>query len=195
MPLQSGFTGREVAEQMLRHYGIFDVQIVQGKGFLTDHYNPTTKTVSLSPQVYEGRSVAAASVAAHECGHVVQHATGYSMLQLRSKMVPIVKVASFAQQYLFLIALFMMSSFPQLLLVVIIAFAVTTLFSIVTLPVEFDASHRALVWLDTAGVARTETEYAGAKDSLKWAALTYVVAALSALAMLVYLVLSYMGRN
>jgi Zn-dependent membrane protease YugP len=117
------------------------------------------------------------------------------MLQLRSKMVPIVKVASFAQQYLFLIALFMMSSFPQLLLVVIIAFAVTTLFSIVTLPVEFDASHRALVWLDTAGVARTETEYAGAKDSLKWAALTYVVAALSALAMLVYLVLSYMGRN
>ena len=193
--LQSGLSGREVAEQMLRHYGIHNVQVVQGQGFLTDHYNPSNKTVTLSPAVYQGRSVAAASVAAHECGHAVQDATQYSMLRFRTMMVPVVKVAAFAQQYLFLLALFMLGSIPQLLLVVIIAFAITTFFSLVTLPVEFDASRRALVWLDNSGVARTNTEYAGAKDALQWAALTYVVAALSALAMLVYLVLAYMGRN
>ncbi|MDX1409244.1 MAG: zinc metallopeptidase, partial [Saprospiraceae bacterium] len=170
------------------------VQIVQGKGFLTDHYNPQTKTVSLSPPVYQGRSVAAASVAAHECGHAVQHATQYSMLAFRSAMVPVVKVASFAQQYLFLLALMLMGTIPQLLLIVILAFAVTTLFAFVTLPVEFDASRRALVWLDNTGVTRMGPEYNGAKDSLKWAALTYVVGALSALAMLVYLVLSFMNR-
>ena len=195
LPLQSGLSGREVAERMLNHYGIHDVSIVQGQGFLTDHYNPATKTVSLSPPVYQGKNVAAASVAAHECGHAVQHATNYSMLQFRTKMVPVVKVASVAQQYLFMLALFMMGSIPQLLLVVIIAFAVTTLFSLVTLPVEFDASRRALVWMDNSGVARSGAEYNGAKDSLKWAALTYVVAALAALSMLVVLVLSYLGRN
>jgi Zn-dependent membrane protease YugP len=195
IPLQAGLTGSEIAQTMLRHYGVHDVQIVQGEGFLTDHYNPATKTVTLSPPVFQGRNVAAASVAAHECGHAVQHATQYSMLQFRSKMVPVVKVAAFAQQYLFLLALFMLGSVPQLMLVVIIAFAITTLFSIVTLPVEFDASRRALVWLDNSGVTRTGPEYAGAKDSLKWAALTYVVAALSALAMLVYLVLSYLGSR
>ena len=194
IPLSSGMTGHEVAQAMLRHYGIHDVRIVQGKGFLTDHYNPATKTVSLSPAVYQGRNVAAASVAAHECGHVVQHATQYSMLAFRSMMVPVVKAAAFAQQYLFLIALLMLSSVPQLLLVVIIAFAITTLFSFVTLPVEFDASRRALAWLDSSGVTRVGPEYDGARDSLKWAAMTYVVAALSSLAMLVYLVLSYVSR-
>lgn len=193
--LQTGLNGNEVARNMLQHYGVLDVQIVQGQGFLTDHYNPATKTVTLSPAVYQGRNVAAASVAAHECGHAVQHATQYSLLQFRSMMVPVVKVAAFAQQYLFLLALFLLGSVPQLMLVVIIAFAVTTLFSIVTLPVEFDASRRALVWLDNSGVTQTSTEYDGAKDSLKWAALTYVVAALSALAMLVYLVLSYLGSR
>ncbi|HLF65941.1 MAG TPA: zinc metallopeptidase [Saprospiraceae bacterium] len=193
--LQTGLNGNEVARNMLQHYGVLDVQIVQGQGFLTDHYNPATKTVTLSPAVYQGRNVAAASVAAHECGHAVQHATQYSLLQFRSMMVPVVKVAAFAQQYLFLLALFLLGSVPQLMLVVIIAFAVTTLFSVVTLPVEFDASRRALVWLDNSGVTRTSTEYDGAKDSLKWAALTYVVAALSALAMLVYLVLSYLGSR
>lgn len=195
LPLQTGLSGRDVAERMLAHYGIQDVRITQGEGFLTDHYNPTTKTVTLSPGVYEGRNVAAASVAAHECGHAVQHATQYSMLRFRSMMVPVVKVAAFAQQYLFLLALFMLGSIPQLMLVVILAFAVTTLFSFITLPVEFDASRRALVWLDNSGVTRSDTEYAGAKDSLKWAALTYVVAALSSLAMLVYLVLRYMGSR
>jgi Zn-dependent membrane protease YugP len=195
VPLSSGMSGRDVAEAMLRHYGIHDVQIVQGKGFLTDHYNPATKTVSLSPPVYQGRNVAAASVAAHECGHAVQHATAYSMLQFRTAMVPVVKAAAFAQQYLFLIALLLLSSIPQLMLIVIIAFAITTIFSFVTLPVEFDASHRALVWLDEAGVTHSGAEYAGAKDSLKWAALTYVIAALSALAMLVFLLLSFLGSD
>ena len=142
MPLQAGLSGREVAEEMLRHYGIHDVSIVQGQGVMTDHYNPATKTVTLSPAVYQGRSVASASVAAHECGHAVQHATHYSMLQFRSKMVPVVRFAASIQQFLFLIALFMFSSVPQLLLVVIIAFAVTTLFSLVTLPVASPAMFR-----------------------------------------------------
>jgi Zn-dependent membrane protease YugP len=195
LPLQAGLSGREIAQQMLQHYGVHDVQIVPGQGFLTDHYNPVTKTVTLSPAVYQGRNVAAAAVAAHECGHAVQHATQYGMLTLRSRLVPVVKVAAFAQQYLFLLALFLLGSIPQLMLVVIIAFAVTTLFSIITLPVEFDASRRALVWLDNSGVTRSTAEYDGAKDSLKWAALTYVVAALSSLAMLVYLILSYVGRQ
>jgi Zn-dependent membrane protease YugP len=195
VPLQAGLSGSDVARNMLQHYGVHGVQIVQGEGFLTDHYNPETKTVSLSPAVYQGRNVAAAAVAAHECGHAVQHATQYSMLQFRSKMVPIVKVAASAQQYLFIIALVLLGSVPQLMLAVIIAMAITTLFSIVTLPVEFDASKRALVWLDNSGVTRTNVEYDGAKDSLKWAALTYVVAALSALTILVYLILSYLGSR
>ena len=143
--------------------------------------------------MFQGRSVAAASVAAHECGHAVQDAKDYAMLRFRSSMVPIVKVAAAAQQYLFLLALFMLGSFPQLLLIVIIAFAITTLFSLVTLPVEFDASRRALVWLDETNITHG-AEYDGAKDGLKWAALTYVVAALSAMAMLVYLILSYVSR-
>jgi Zn-dependent membrane protease YugP len=192
--LSSGMSGHQVAAAMLNHYGIHDVQIVQGEGFLSDHYNPQTKIVSLSPEVYNGRSVAAASVAAHECGHAVQDATAYSMLRLRSAIVPVVKVAAVAQQWGFLAAMLFLGSFPQLLLIVIIAMAVTTLFSIITLPVEFDASRRALVWLDDTGTTRG-TEYDYAKDSLKWAAMTYLVAALSSVAMLVYFILSYFGRE
>ena len=190
----SGMSGAEVASQMLNHYGIGDVKIVEGKGFLSDHYNPLTKTVSLSPEVFRGRSIAAAAVAAHECGHAVQHATAYAMLQFRSKMVPIVKAASMAQQWLLLAAFLMFSQFPQLMLIVIVAFAITTLFSFVTLPVEFDASRRALVWLDNSGVTRG-AEYDGAKDALWWAAMTYVSAALSSLVMLLYLILRFSSSD
>lgn len=187
-------TGEEVAQAMLRHYGITDVTIKQGRGMLTDHYNPATKTVSLSPQVFQGQSIASAAVAAHECGHAVQHATAYSMLQLRSKLVPLVQVSSMAQQWLLLIAFMTLGSMPQIMLITIIAFAVTTLFSFITLPVEFDASKRALAWLDQSRVATGE-EYKGAKDALWWAAMTYVSAALSALVMLLYLVLRYSAAN
>ena len=192
--LGNGMSGREVAVAMLDYYGIHDVNIVQGEGFLSDHYNPMTKTVSLSPDVYNGRSVASASVAAHECGHVVQHANAYHMLALRNTLVPVVKVAAVAQQWGFLAAMLFLGSFPQLLLIVIVAMVITTFFSLITLPVEFDASKRALAWLDNTGTARgMEHEYA--KDSLKWAALTYVVAALASVAMLVYFILSYLGRR
>lgn len=192
--LSNGMTGSQVAAAMLDHYGIHNVSIVEGQGMLTDHYNPATKTVSLSPEVYHGRSVAAASVAAHECGHAVQHETKYAPLQLRSAVVPVVKVAAIAQQWGFLAAIMLAGSFPQLLLIVIIAMAITTLFSLITLPVEFDASRRALAWLDDTGTTRG-MEYDYAKDSLKWAAMTYLVAALSSVAMLVYFILSYLGNR
>jgi len=194
MPTTSGLSGAEIAQKMLEHFGISDVQVQEGKGFLSDHYNPMNKTVNLSPDVFRGRSVAAAAVAAHECGHAVQHATAYSMLQFRSKMVPVVKVASMAQQWLLLAAFMMFSQFPQLMLVVIFAFAVTTLFSFVTLPVEFDASRRALVWLDNSGITHG-AEYDGAKDALWWAAMTYVSAALSSLVMLLYLILRFSSSD
>ena len=189
--MRNGMTGAQVAAEMLRHYNIHDVKIVAGKGYLTDHYNPATKTVSLSESVYNNRSIAAAAVAAHECGHAVQHATAYSMLQMRSALVPIVQVASGMQQYLLLAALLFMGTFPQLLLITIIAFACTTLFSLITLPVEFDASNRALAWLESSGTT-TAGEQAGAKKALWWAAMTYVAAALSSLVMLLYLVFRYM---
>jgi uncharacterized protein len=192
--LRSGMSGKEIAEAMLRHYQIYDVKVVMGEGVLTDHYNPLTKTVSLSPPVHEGRSIAAASVAAHECGHAVQHATAYNMLQLRSALVPVVNIAARAQQWLLIAAFMLMSTMPQLLLITIIAFAATTLFAFITLPVEFDASRRALAWLDASGMARG-AEHEGAKDALWWAAMTYVSAALSSLVMLVYLVLRYMGAR
>jgi uncharacterized protein len=196
MPTQTGISGAEVARQMLQHYGIQDVQIVQGQGMLTDHYNPQTKTVSLSPEVFQGRHVAAAAVAAHECGHAVQHATAYSMLQMRSALVPVVQISASLQQYLFMFGLVGMASFnsPIILMIAIAAFAMTTLFSLVTLPVEFDASRRALVWLDNSNVARGQ-EYAGAKDALNWAALTYVAAALAALVQLLYLVMMFLNRR
>ncbi|MEM0992006.1 MAG: zinc metallopeptidase [Bacteroidota bacterium] len=194
VPISSGMSGREIAAAMLRHYGINDVQIVQGKGMLTDHYNPQTKTVSLSPAIYQGQSVMAAAVAAHECGHAVQHATAYPMLQTRSRLVPFVQVASGLQQYLLFAVLMFASTNPTLLLITIAAFGVTTLFAFVTLPVEFDASKRALVWLNQAGVTRGQ-EHEGAKDALKWAAMTYVAAALASLVSLVYLVLRYMSND
>lgn len=191
---RSNLSGYEVAQKMLDYYGISGVKIVQGKGFLSDHYNPMTKTVSLSPQVYQGRSIAAAAVAAHECGHVVQHDTGYAMLQLRSGLVPLVKAASMAQQWLLIGAFVMLNTFPQIMLITIIAFAVTTLFSLVTLPVEFDASNRALAWLEQSRVTQGE-EQAGAKDALWWAAMTYVAAALSSLVMVLYLIMQYNNRR
>ncbi len=194
MELASGKSGREIAQEMLHYYNISDVKVVEGNGFLSDHYNPLTKTVSLSPEVFQGKSVSAAAVASHECGHAVQHDTAYAMLQLRSAVVPAVKYASMAQQYLLMIALMLFSTIPQLLLVVIIAFAVTTLFSFITLPVEFDASKRALAWLDETGTAQG-AEYDGAKDALKWAALTYVSAALSSLVILLFLIMRYVGRR
>jgi uncharacterized protein len=196
IPLQNGMSGAEVAHAMLNHYGIGDVQIHPSDGFLSDHYNPVNKTVNLSPDVYNGRSISAAAVAAHECGHAVQHATAYSMLQMRSAIVPFVNFAAMAQQYLLMASLFMVGSTGNstLLLITIILFSITTAFSLITLPVEFDASARALAWLDSSGFARG-AEYDGAKDALKWAALTYVVAALSAFVMLVYLILRYVGSR
>jgi Zn-dependent membrane protease YugP len=197
--LSNGMSGREVAEAMLRHYGIFDVTVQPSQGFLTDHYNPADKTVNLSETVYNGRSIAAAAVAAHECGHAVQHATAYSMLRFRSAMVPALKIANGLQQFLFIAGMGMMVGVGSgmgrtMMLVAIFALGVTTLFSLVTLPVEFDASRRALVWLDSTNTTRG-AEHEGAKDALKWAAMTYVAAALSSLAMLVYYVLQFMGSR
>lgn len=172
MPLTNGMSGADVAATMLRHYGIHDVQVTHVDGQLTDHYNPANKTVNLSQDVYHGRNVAAAAVAAHECGHAVQHATAYSMLQLRSALVPIVNIAASLQQYLFMMALVGMSMFNNkyILLAVLVVFGITCFFSLVTLPVEFDASRRALAWLDTSGVTRG-VQYDGAKDALFWAAI------------------------
>ncbi len=194
MPVSSGKSGAEAAKEMLEHYGVHDVKIVQGQGFLSDHYNPATKTVSLSPDVYAGRHVAAAAVAAHECGHAIQHATAYGMLKMRSSLVPVMKVAAPASSYLLMGSFMLNSVFPQLIILTIIAFSITALFAFVTLPVEFDASKRALVWLDESGSTHGE-EYDGAKDALWWAAMTYVSAALSALVMVVYLVMRMMNND
>lgn len=188
--LSSGLTGAEVAAKMLRDNMIYDVQITSVNGFMTDHYNPANKTINLSPEVYNGTSVAAAAVAAHECGHAVQHATAYQWLTLRSKLVPAVQFSSGIVQWILLAGIFMINTFPQLLLAGIILFGVTTLFSVITLPVEIDASRRALAWLNRAGVT-TQYEYPKAKDALKWAAMTYVVAALASIATLVQYILIY----
>lgn len=194
--LRNNRSGAEIAIEMLKHYGIQDVKVIEGQGMLTDHYNPVTKTVSLSPGVFSGRSVAAAAVAAHECGHAVQHDTAYSMLQFRSKMVPVVNVANRAQQFLLLAALglFGVGGGSTLLLITITAFSVTAIFSLITLPVEYDASNRALAWLDETGNL-VGAEYDGARDALKWAALTYVAAALSALVMVMFLVLRFIASD
>ena len=194
IPTSSGLSGAEVAASMLRDYGVQDVRIVAGQGFLSDHYNPQTKTVTLSPDVFEGRNISAAAVAAHECGHAVQHATGYPFLHARSALVPFVKAASRIQGFLLIVALMMASTMPALLFFVIIAFAVTTLFSLITLPVEFDASNRALTWLQDSGIASPQ-EHAAAKDALWWAAMTYVAGALSSFVILVYLLFNFMGRR
>lgn len=197
VPTSNGMSGKEVAEKMLRDNGIYDVTITSADGFLSDHYNPLNKTVNLSPDVYEGRTVSAAAVAAHECGHAVQHATSYSMLMLRSRLVPMVQVSSTLSQWVIIAGLGMFGfggGNTTVLLIGIILFAVSTLFSVITLPVEFDASARALKWLDTARIT-TNKEHDQAKDALKWAALTYVVAALASIAMLVQYILIYMGRS
>jgi Zn-dependent membrane protease YugP len=191
---RGNMTGAEIAARMLQDNGINDVKIISVDGHLTDHYNPTDKTVNLSPEVYAGRSVAAAAVAAHECGHAVQHARAYAWLSMRSKLVPAVSFASRYMQWILLAGVLTITIFPYLLLAGIVLFAATTIFSFVTLPVEFDASNRALAWLEGSGVTSSQ-EYDMAKDALKWAAMTYVVAALSSLATLLYYVSIFLRRR
>ena len=198
IPLTSGLSGAEIAQKMLHDNGIFDVQVLTAQGGqLSDHYNPSDKTVNLSPEVYAGRSVAAAAVAAHECGHAVQHATAYKWLQFRSAMVPMVNVASKMTSFVLMIGVLLaiMSKSFLLLGIGVAALAITTLFTFITLPVEFDASNRALVWLNSAKITHNAEEDAGAKDALKWAAMTYVVAALSALVTLLYYASLLFGRR
>lgn len=195
IPISAGLTGSEVAMKMLRDNGIYDVKVVSASGFLSDHYDPTKKTVNLSPDVYNGISIAAAAVAAHECGHAVQHATAYQWLTLRSRLVPVVQFSSGIVHWILLLGLIMVNAFPALLLVGIILFGLTTLFSVITLPVELDASKRALAWLNRSNMTNSR-EYPQAKDALKWAALTYVVAALASIAMLVQYIFIFLGgRN
>ena len=191
---RSGMTGRDVAERMLRDNDIRDVRVVQGEGFLSDHYNPATKTVTLSPMIYQSPSIAAAAVAAHEVGHAVQHAHAYPWLQLRSKLVPVVQVSGYLVQIVLFLGVILITIFPQLLLAGIFLFGLTTLFTVITLPVEFDASARALAWIKDKNIATGE-EFDMAKDGLKWAASTYVIAALQSIATLAYYVMLYMGRS
>jgi Zn-dependent membrane protease YugP len=189
MPLLSGLSGKDVAERMLKDNGIYDVQVISVEGQLSDHYNPENKTVNLSPEVYHSRSVAAAAVAAHECGHAVQHARAYSWLNFRSAMVPIVNVASTLTQWTLMIGIMLLffTHNPFILAIGVVALALVTTFSFITLPVEFDASRRALAWLNNNyTIMQTADEHEQAKDALWWAAMTYVVAALGALATLVY---------
>jgi Zn-dependent membrane protease YugP len=192
--LSNHLTGAEIAQQMLSDNGIFDVQIFSAEGELSDHYNPEKKTVNLSHDVYYGRSVISAAVAAHEVGHAVQHAKGYAWLKFRSAVVPVVSVASKYVQWILLGGVLLINTFPQLLLIGILLFAATTVFTVITLPVEFDASRRALAWLDTKGIVRKD-EYPMTKDALKWAASTYVVAAIASIATLLYYLQLYMGRR
>ena len=194
--LANGLSGREIAEKMLRENGIYDVKVVSVEGFLSDHYNPVNKTVNLSPEVYNGTSVSAAAVAAHECGHAVQHATQYGPLMLRSKLVPAVQVSSMLVNWILLAGMVViaMSNNPTILLIGIIAMSITVLFTLITLPVEFDASKRALAWLDRTNVTNRE-EYPKAKDALKWAATTYVVAALAAVVQLVQYIMIYLNSR
>ena len=194
IPLDNGMSGREVAERMLRDYGIFDVKVVSVQGHLSDHYNPADKTVNLSPDVYSGRSISAAAVAAHECGHAVQHAEAYAWLNFRSKMVPAVSFSSKWVQWILLAGVLLVSTFPALLLAGIVLFALTTVFSFITLPVEINASQRALAWLTNAGVTSFQN-HDMAQDALKWAAYTYVVAALGSLATLLYYIMIFTGGS
>lgn len=196
--ISSGMSGAQIAEKMLHDHGIYDVEILSVDGQLTDHYNPANRTVNLSPDVYHGRSIAAAAVSAHECGHAVQHAKAYSWLQFRSAMVPIVSIASNMIQWVLMIGvmLFFFGGNPIVLAIGVGALAITTLFSFITLPVEFDASKRALVWLQTnKGIMQTSVENDQAKNALWWAAMTYVVAALSSLATLLYYASMLFGRR
>ena len=192
IPLPAGLTGREVAIKMLHENGIFDVQVTSVSGHLTDHYNPANKTVNLSESVYRSNSIAAAAVAAHECGHAIQHAKAYAPLQLRSKLVPVVSFSSNIVQWVLLAGMLMLRTFPQLLLIGIALFAFTTLFSFITLPVEINASRRALAWLRSTGITNMQT-HEKAEDALRSAAYTYVVAALGSLATLLYYLMIFMG--
>jgi len=196
--ISSGESGAEIARDMLKYYNIHDVKVVEGRGFLSDHYNPLKKTIALSPEVYQGRSIASAAVAAHECGHAVQHAEAYQMLKVRSALVPAVQASSRLQQFLFMGFIIAAGAAGALgnifLLLLVITFGMTALFSLITLPVEFDASRRALVWLDDTGTTQG-AEYDGAKDALWWAAMTYVASALSALVMFLYFAMQLMGRD
>jgi Zn-dependent membrane protease YugP len=198
MPLSSGYSGKDIADKMLKDNGIYDVQIISAEGQLSDHYNPADRTVNLSQEVYHGRSVAAAAVAAHECGHAVQHAKAYSWLKFRSSVVPAVNVASKITQWALMIGVMLMifSGDITVLAMGVVALAIVTLFAFITLPVEFDASNRALVWLqNNRGIMQADSENDQAKDALWWAAMTYVVAALSSLATLVYYASMLMGRR
>lgn len=193
--LQNGMSGREIAEKMLEDNGIYDVKVISTPGMLTDHYNPSKKTINLSEAVYTQRNAAAAAVAAHECGHAVQHAKAYSWLQMRSQLVPVVSIASRFSQWVIFGGLMLMATTAMgstILLIGIIMFAMGTLFSFITLPVEYDASKRALVWLESSNML-TSQEHKAAEDSLKWAARTYVVAAVGSLATLLYFLSIYMG--
>ena len=197
-PLLNQMSGKDVAEKMLRDNGIYDVQVTSTQGFLSDHYNPATKVVNLSEEVFSGRSVAAAAVAAHECGHAVQHARSYAWLNLRTGLVPIVQLSSNLMNIMF-IALFVVAyAMPKMgnamLLVVIVCQAAITLFSVITLPVEVDASRRGLQWLNASGITHGE-EHDHAKDALTWAAYTYFAAALGSIASLIYLIMRFMGNN
>lgn len=195
IPLANGLSGKQIAEKMLREKGIYDVQVISSQGFLSDHYNPMNKTVNLSPEVYSGTSISAAAVAAHECGHAVQHATAYSWLMMRSRLVPLVQVTSNLVNIILLIGVVLAATgSPGLLLIGIGLMAVTVLFTLITLPVEFDASKRALAWLETTNITNN-TEYPKAKDALKWAAMTYVVAALAAVVTLVQYIMIYLGSR
>ncbi|MBK7689738.1 MAG: zinc metallopeptidase [Bacteroidetes bacterium] len=195
--LRNGMSGKEIAEKMLRDHSIFDVQVISTPGFLSDHYDPTNKTVNLSPDVYEGRSVSAAAVAAHECGHAVQHATAYSMLMMRSKMVPAVKIGTSLSQWVIMAGIGMMGfghGNQTIFLIGILLFSITTIFSVITLPVEYDASKRALVWLENTQLTSGE-EHDQAKDALTWAARTYLVAAIASIATLLYYVMIFLSRR
>lgn len=198
MQLSSGLSGKEVAERMLHDNGIYDVKVMSTEGQLTDHYNPADRTVNLSTDVYYSRSVAAAAVAAHECGHAVQHAKSYTWLNLRSTMVPVVSISSNLLQWVLLLGVMLMvfAVTPIVLAIGVVGLALVTVFSIITLPVEFDASNRALAWLkNNNGVMQTQEENAQAKDALWWAAMTYVVAAVGALANLLYYASMLFGRS
>lgn len=194
--LRNGLSGREIAMQMLQDNGIYDVRVLSTPGELTDHYNPENKTVNLSPDVYSGRSVSAAAVAAHECGHAVQHATAYSMLKFRSAIVPLVNISSQLSQWIILAGLGLMfgRSNPTILLIGILLFSLTTLFTLITLPVEYNASNRALAWLERKGMT-TPAEHDKAADALKWAARTYLVAAISSVATLLYYILLFLNAR
>jgi Zn-dependent membrane protease YugP len=195
VPIPNGMTGKDVAERMLHDNGIYDVKVISTPGHLTDHYNPANQTVNLSESVYHSNSVAAAAVAAHECGHAVQHATAYAPLKMRSALVPIVSFSSNIMTWVLLGGMLLINTFPQLLLFGIILFATTTLFSFITLPVEINASQRAVAWLSRAGITNADT-YPLAVDALKSAAYTYVVAALGSLATLLYYIMIFLsGRS